>query len=151
MRNKEMKNRSSMNLNENDLDGKNAPDALVNDDKKQKTISEIKNIAGLDDEQAEAIVNELNEGYTELREELKEDALSPISYIDCVMRPFEEAFKFLKEGGASNKDAAIKAQNVVNHLIKNTAPSDLFTEEDVEKWRVIVENKLNEVAEVKES
>lgn len=29
-------------------------------------------------------------------------------------------------------------------------PSNL-TEEDVEKWRVIVENKLNEVAEVKES
>ena len=50
------------------------------------------------------------------------------------MRPFEEAFKFLKDGGASNKDAAIKAQNVVNHLIKNTAPSDLFTEEDVEKY-----------------
>ena len=130
----EMKNRSSLNLKEKDLDGKNAPDALAKDDEKQKTISEIKNIAGLDDKQAEAIVNELNEGYTELREELKENALSPISYIDCVMRPFEEAFKFLKDGGASNKDAAIKAQNVVNHLIKNTAPSDLFTEEDVEKY-----------------
>jgi hypothetical protein len=102
---------------------------------KKELVKQIQKISGMSNEDIESVIDEAIDAANTVRQAKEgRDYVPPQDIENCAIKPFAAAFELLTdEYNFSKKDAAIKAQQITNILIKAYAPKEIIGEKIFER------------------